>query len=67
MSKKLSIGDLKRLAVASPNLDMRQIEEWRALKSEMERLGIRPRPSTPARPKKPDSRYTQRISLKHFD
>ena len=74
--------DFKRLAVACPNLDMRLIEEWqalkadldmplieewRALKAEMERLGIRPRPSTQVRPKKPDSRYIQRISLRHFD
>ena len=81
MSKKLSLDDFKRLAVNCPNLDMRLIEEWqalkadldmplieewRALRAEMERLGIRPRPSTLVRPKKPDSRYTQRISLKHF-
>ena len=66
MSKRLSMEDFKRLAVNCPNLDMRQIEEWRALRAEMERLGIRPRPSTQLRPKKPDSRYIQRISLKHF-
>ena len=67
MSKKLSMDDFNRLAIACPNLDMRHIEEWRALKAEMERLGIRPRPSTQLRPKKPDSRYIQRISLRHFD
>ena len=59
--------DFKRVVVACPNLDTRQIEEWRALRAEMERLGIRPRPSTQLRPKKPDSRYIQRISLRHFD
>ena len=67
MSKKLSLEDFKRLAVNCPNLDMRLIEEWRALRAEMERLGIRPRPFTQVRPKKPNSRYIQRISLRHFD
>ena len=65
MSKKLSLDDFKRLAVNCPNLDIRQVEKWLALRAEMERLGIRARPSAPARPKKPDSRYTQRISPKH--
>ena len=70
MSKKLSLEDFKRLAVNCPNLDMRLIEEWQALKAEMERLEIPAQLPiqlpTPVRPKKPDSRYTQRISLKHF-
>ena len=60
------MDDIKRLALTCPNLDIRQVEKWLALRAEMERLGIRPRPSTLERPKKPDSRYTQRISLKHF-
>ena len=59
--------DFKRVVVACPNLDMRHIEKRRALRAEMERLGIRPRPSIQVRPKKPDSRYIQRISLRHFD
>ena len=66
MNKKSPMDDFKRFAPDCPYLDMRLVEEWQVLNAEVERLGGFPQSSAPAPPKEPDSRYTQRISLKHF-
>ena len=67
MTEKLTPENLGEIAESNPFLDMRQIEEWRAINREMKRLGVDlSRPADPAPRETAPPRQIQRISLKHL-
>lgn len=70
MTEKLSMHNIGDFAPSNPALDMRQIEEWLAIKREMTRLGVdlsrRVADDVAPRETAAAPRQIQRISLKHF-
>ena len=69
MTEKLTMDNIGEFAPSNPALDLRQLEEWRAIKREMERLGVdlsRPAAADVAPRETAVSRQIQRISLKHL-